>query len=141
MKCENCPAGWEDRSYEGECYDCGCLILGHDMFDEHCRLSMAEIERRLKQLEDYHAGKIKRPKWVAERFMRELDQCFALFKLDLGIPSYPPKKTHDNLYYSLHGGIDMRDAQKSAYRQGYEDAKAGLECNPEKHYMRDKERL
>ena len=24
--CENCPCGWEDRSYEGECYDCGCYI-------------------------------------------------------------------------------------------------------------------
>jgi len=24
--CENCPLSWEDRSYEGECCDCGCLI-------------------------------------------------------------------------------------------------------------------
>lgn len=24
--CENCPCGWETRGYEGECYDCGCLI-------------------------------------------------------------------------------------------------------------------
>lgn len=24
--CEECPCGWECRSYEGECDDCGCLI-------------------------------------------------------------------------------------------------------------------
>ena len=24
--CENCPCGWENRSYEGECEDCGCYI-------------------------------------------------------------------------------------------------------------------
>src|SRR5574344_2764943 len=24
--CENCPMGWEDMSYEGECNDCGCLF-------------------------------------------------------------------------------------------------------------------
>ena len=27
--CENCPMGWEDMSYEGECNDCGCLF-DHD---------------------------------------------------------------------------------------------------------------
>ena len=24
--CGNCPMSWEDRSYEGECNDCGCLF-------------------------------------------------------------------------------------------------------------------
>lgn len=24
--CEYCPMGWEDRGYEGECKDCGCLF-------------------------------------------------------------------------------------------------------------------
>ena len=24
--CEHCPCGWEYRSYEGECEDCGCLV-------------------------------------------------------------------------------------------------------------------
>lgn len=30
--CEYCPCGWEDRSYEGECYDCGCYLAkrGHE---------------------------------------------------------------------------------------------------------------
>lgn len=27
--CENCPLGWESRSYEGECEDCGCFF-DHD---------------------------------------------------------------------------------------------------------------
>lgn len=25
-ECENCPLSWEDRGYEGECYDCGCCV-------------------------------------------------------------------------------------------------------------------
>ncbi len=25
-ECENCPLGWEERGYEGECYDCGCMV-------------------------------------------------------------------------------------------------------------------
>ena len=24
--CESCPMGWEVRSYEGECEDCGCCF-------------------------------------------------------------------------------------------------------------------
>lgn len=127
MKCENCPAGWEDRSYEGECNDCGCLIMGRDIFKDDCRLSRAEIDRRLKQLEDYHSGKIKRPKWVVERFIRELDHCAVLFRLGLGVPSYPPIKTKDNVYYSLHGNTDMHYQSESEYRRGYEDGKNNRE--------------
>ena len=26
--CEYCPLSWEDRSYEGECEDCGCMAYG-----------------------------------------------------------------------------------------------------------------
>lgn len=26
--CEACPMGWEDIGYEGECYDCGCMLSG-----------------------------------------------------------------------------------------------------------------
>jgi len=30
--CEHCSLSWEDRSYEGKCYDCGCFLAkkGHD---------------------------------------------------------------------------------------------------------------
>ena len=31
--CENCPCGWETRSYEGECDDCGCLFDRKGGFD------------------------------------------------------------------------------------------------------------
>ena len=27
--CECCPLSWEDRSWEGECYDCGCYMAKH----------------------------------------------------------------------------------------------------------------
>jgi hypothetical protein len=60
MKCDNCPEAWVDRSYEGECNACGCLILGNDMFDDNCRLSAEEIDKRLTQLKTYEDGKIDR---------------------------------------------------------------------------------
>lgn len=28
--CECCPLSWEDRCYEGECYDCGCYMADKD---------------------------------------------------------------------------------------------------------------
>lgn len=28
VDCETCPLSWEDRGYEGECYDCGCDVYG-----------------------------------------------------------------------------------------------------------------
>lgn len=27
--CKYCPLSWEDISYEGECYDCGCYMAEH----------------------------------------------------------------------------------------------------------------
>ena len=136
--CEYCPAGWEDRSFEGECNDCGCLIMGRDV--DGCNLSLKEINKRLDQLEDYHNGKIERPQWVVNRFMRELDDCYSMYQLDLALPSYPPKKTHDNLYQHMYGRIDVTYSEYSAYRQGYEDAKNGEEENPYKHFDRKPEK-
>ena len=26
--CETCPLSWEDMGYDGECYDCGCIVHG-----------------------------------------------------------------------------------------------------------------
>lgn len=141
MKCEFCPAAWEDRSYEGECNDCGCRIMGHDMVGDDCSLSLKEVNRRLDQLEDYHNGKIERPQWVVNRFVRELDACNSMFSLDLGLPAYPPKKTNNSLYKSIYGRIDITYSEYSAYRQGYEDAKNGEEKNPYKHYDRKPEKI
>ena len=136
MKCEFCPAAWEDRSYEGECNDCGCRIMGHDMVGDDCSLSLKEVNRRLDQLEDYHNGKIERPQWVVNRFIRELDNCYQLFKLDLAIPLYPPKKMNNGVYKGMYGSTDMYYERCHAYEQGYEDAKKGLKCDPHSHYGR-----
>ena len=103
MKCENCPAGWEDRSYEGECGDFGCLIYGHEICLDNCRLSEAEINKRLKQWEDYTAGRIERPKWVANKFIREMDASW-WFGHSLGIflPGYPPPKMRNGCHESIY---------------------------------------
>ncbi len=40
--CEDCPLSWEDRSCEGECSDCGCLVY-KDLYEGSkpiCRLPM-----------------------------------------------------------------------------------------------------
>ncbi len=54
FECENCPLSWEDRSYEGECDDCGCLVY-KDLYEGGkpiCHLPMwikraiAEVKQR-----------------------------------------------------------------------------------------------
>lgn len=133
MKCEYCPAGWEDRSYEGECGDYGCIIYGHEMCRDDCRLSKAEIDKRLKQWENYTAGRIKRPKWVANKFLREMDSKW-WFGHSLGIflPGYPPPEMNNGCHESLYSAESLKMNIKGSYQDGYEDAKAGKKNRYEK---------
>ena len=129
-RCERCPAGWEkggmtDCGYECDSY--GCRILGYDMLDDNCKLSKKEIEKRLKQLEDYEAGKIDRPQWVANRFMRELDHSARIHDGPSFSYSYPPVRMTRGVYFPLMGSTDMYYERSGEYRRGYEDAKAGKE--------------
>lgn len=58
MKCDHCPAGWESGGMTSCGYECdsyGCKILGAEMLDDDCKLSLVEIEKRLQQLKDYKA--------------------------------------------------------------------------------------
>ena len=126
MKCDNCPAGWEDRSYEGECNDFGCLIYGHEIVREKCPLTNEEIKERLRQLERYEAGEIVRPQWIVNRFMRELDDTCS-FNGEPHHVSYPPRRMTKGVYYPLYGSVDMYYQTMSDYRRGYEDAKARKE--------------
>lgn len=98
MKCENCPAGWEDRGYEGECYDCGCVIYG-DFYD--CNLSEKEIRKRLKQWDEYTEGKIERPKWVENKFFRMMD--YRIYSC----PSFPPKKMRNGCHESIYSSDQL----------------------------------
>lgn len=125
-RCEYCPAGWEDRSYEGECNAFGCRILGFEIVDDDCKLSKTTVEKRLKQMEDYEAGKIERPQWIANKFMRELDTTCS-FNGEPHHVSYPPRWMRKGVYYPLYGTVDMHYQSMHDYRQGYEDAKAGKE--------------
>ena len=48
--CEHCPASWEDRGYESECYDYGCL-LAKDAGDDAPRwIWMCMLPRWIKLL-------------------------------------------------------------------------------------------
>ena len=47
--CEYCPLGWEERGYEGECYDCGCMV-GEDI--NWCKKTYKERLEKSKELEE-----------------------------------------------------------------------------------------
>lgn len=130
VKCDYCDAGWEDRSYEGECESFGCLIYGNGIALENCALSQREITKRLKELKDYEAGKIERPQWVANRFIRELDEsCAFSGEPSCMLPSYPPKRMNKGCYFSIYGRIDLHYERRAEYRRGYEDGKNGMEMH------------
>lgn len=46
--CEHCPSCWENRSYEGECYDCGCYLAkkGH----EDAPMLICMLPNRIKRI-------------------------------------------------------------------------------------------
>lgn len=129
MKCLECPASWEvggmtDCGYECDSY--GCLILGVGLLDDNCHRSRTEVERRLQELKDYEDGKIDRPQWVANRFMREMDEsCAFSGSLGYSLPAFPPLRMRKGVYNSLYSSMGLTDNAKMHYRNGYEDAKAG----------------
>lgn len=134
MRCERCPAGWEtggmtDCGYECESY--GCLILGEGITDAFCKLSKKEIEKRLAELKEYEAGRIERPQWVANRFIREMDAHSVTGSFSVFLPGFPPLIMRDGCYSSLHSSMSISDTYKMAYREGYEDAKEGKEMREE----------
>ena len=135
--CDYCPAAWEDSTNNENGYECeayGCKIYGLYRASEgdSCGLSAKEVEKRLQQLKDYEAGKIKRPQWVANKFLRELDSQMSEVKC--GLPGYPPVWMRNGCYMSLQAETDIYYTQTHAYRDGYEDAKAGKECDPHSRY-------
>ena len=48
--CEYCPLGWEERGYEGECYDCGCYV-NEDV--EWCKKTFNQRLIKAKEMEKY----------------------------------------------------------------------------------------
>lgn len=47
--CEYCPLGWEERGYEGECYDCGCMVK------EDIKWCQKTYKERLEKSKQYDA--------------------------------------------------------------------------------------
>lgn len=115
-----------DCGYECDSY--GCMILGEGMLDDNCKFSLAEIEKRIQQLKDYEAGKIERPQWVANRFIREMDDNWRTgHRLGIFLPGFPPPKMMDGCYEHIESSMGICDNYNMAYRKGFEDAKAGKE--------------
>ena len=94
------------------------------MLDDNCKLSKAEIEKRLQQLKDYEAGNIERPQWVANRFMREMDNNWETgHRLGIFLPGFPPPKMMNGRYGHIESAMELSNNYDMAYRKGYEDAK------------------
>lgn len=143
MKCDHCPAVWEDGGWTECGYECnsyGCVIFGENIGGEgeSCGLKKKDVEFRLQQIEDYEHGKIERPQWMANKFIREMDMAIANF------PRFPPKRPRIRTINTEYDGVityaesvrvisecEQHYELAHAYRKGYEDAKAGRECTPE----------
>lgn len=141
MKCDNCPAMWEDSTNNENGYECnsyGCIIRGlyYGGEGESCYLTKDQVDKRLKEWEDYTTGKINRPEWVARKFLRELDSQMAT--CECGLPGYPPKRMSNGCHKSIYGSTDVHYDMISAYRRGYEDCENGEPCDPYKHYQNHK---
>lgn len=141
MKCsEECPAFWMqggggyEYPDEVDCY--GCMIYGMYRGDDEdrCRLTRAQIDRKLEELEAYEKGEIERPKWVAMRFIHDMD-----ISGDIDLPSFPPKRciseqVKDDIfgdcvcvknYKSIYGEVDVSWERQIEYERGYRDAENG----------------
>jgi hypothetical protein len=129
MRCERCAASWDDGGMTDCGYECdsyGCLIYGENiLLDADCKLTKRMVDDRLAQLKAYEDGKIERPKWVANRFIREMDDHCHGSCLGTFLPGFPPIKMKNGSYASVHSGMDLKDSCEAAYLEGYEDAKAG----------------
>ena len=142
MKCDNCPAAWEDSTNNENGYGCnayGCIVRGLYFGGEggSCQLTEKQVKKRLKEWEDYTAGYIIRPKWVAEKFMRELDAQMST--VECGLPPYPPMRMRDGCHLSLSGSTDLYYQSCSAYEKGYKDCQDGKPCDPHSHYGQKEE--
>ena len=76
--CEDCPLSWEDRSYEGECTDCGCLVY-KDLYEGGkpichlpmwIKLAIAEVKQRKidKAIANQYDGIVE---WYEEQQKKE----------------------------------------------------------------------
>lgn len=151
MKCDNCPSAWAERDIMTECGvehgEYGCLIRGREYGGEgeSCPLTEIEIRNRLRQLELYERGEIVRPQWIVNRFINDMDRQMDI-GVECGLPGYPPHRMpktthydeygeeHHGVYKQIYGSTDAYYERCYAYKQGYEDAKAGKECNPHSYY-------
>lgn len=144
MKCDECPVAWAERdimtAYGVEHWEYGCCIQGMNYGGEgdSCDLANFEVEIRLKELKMYARGELKRPEWLLQRFLHDLS--IQMDTVQCGLPGYPPlwqpRKNDipfDDEYCitveSLYGSTDMHYEQRFAYRDAYEDCKAGKPFN------------
>lgn len=87
VDCETCPLSWEDRGYEGECYDCGCIWYG-DLYGKKLMCHFPEFikwmirksadKKRDKALEHQYDGIVE---WFEEEqrkdaaFRQAVEEC------------------------------------------------------------------
>ena len=51
-ECEYCPLGWEERGYEGECYDCGCMAHADKIPQDETSWCKKSFEKRWERYQE-----------------------------------------------------------------------------------------
>ena len=136
MKCNNCPALWVqggggyEYPNEVDCWGCAIKGIYYGGEDDSCNLTKQQVENRLQEWDDYINGKIKRPKWVVNKFIHDMDDaCTFSGEPSLHLPWYPTSWHSEKKNYHLYGRIDMSDAKKYAVRDFVESAIEELQKN------------
>ncbi len=134
MKCDECPAVWVERNIMTSCGvelgEYGCYIQGMEYGGEgdSCELAKCEVERRLKELKLYAGGKIKRPEWLLQRFLHDLES--QMDTVQCGLPGFPPlwqsetDEAEDDYCITvkpLYGSTDMHYELRGARRDALEE--------------------
>lgn len=135
MKCDECPAAWAENDIMTACGvehgEYGCLIRGmeYGAEGECCNRSPTKVRAQLKELKDYARGRIKRPEWVLQRFLHDLESQMSIAQC--GLPGFPPlwqKKREEILFDDeycitvnpLYGSTDWHYQRESYKRQANE---------------------
>jgi hypothetical protein len=135
MKCDECPAAWYGRDIMTACGvehgEYGCLIRGmeYGAEGEYCNRPPTKVRKQLEELKDYARGRIRRPEWVLQRFLHDLESQMSIAQC--GLPGFPPlwQKKREEIPFDdeycitvkpLYGSTDWHYQRESDKRQANE---------------------
>lgn len=79
--CEYCPLGWEERGYEGECYDCGCIVQEDIKWCSKTWKQREEKRKEVEQMEEYKIQSDYEAEQAVKRIARSQKEMLRLLDL------------------------------------------------------------